>query len=461
MKSTVLETKTRKELARIARDQGIKGWHEMRKSRLLLVLRRRLAHGGSLALRNGNGHATPRTLPAAVAPARSALMQGSTLSNGHNGHRPTVDELKTKKTLERLGRRTLRELRQLAGRHRINGWRTMRKDRLIRALARRAAQAVTKSLPAPRQPADATDVVPVPMPLHGNNGLHDGRIHRSLFRSGAPTRILASRAQDDYGRSRIVTMVRDPYWLHVYWEITRPAVDRAARALGQHWYSAQPILRLLDVTSEDGSSVSERVLRDIVIHGGVNNWYIDVDRPPCSFRVDIGYQSQGGRFFALARSNVVTTPAAGTESSIDEHWQSVRDESGRVYALSASANPSTQDRELEAILAERGRPIISGSLAHYGSGALGDTRDGFHFQLDAELIVFGSTDPDGKLSLQGEPVELGPDGSFKLRFSMPEGRHIITAVAQTRNGIEERTKILAFERNTKCLEPTVHDGQDA
>ena len=30
------------------------------------------------------------------------------------------------------------------------------------------------------------------------------------------------------------------------------------------------------------------------IHGGVNNWYIDVQNPPKSYQLDIGYLS-GGR----------------------------------------------------------------------------------------------------------------------------------------------------------------------
>jgi hypothetical protein len=87
-------------------------------------------------------------------------------------------------------------------------------------------------------------------------------------------------------------------------------------------------------------------------------------------------------------------------------------------------------------------------------------RKGFHFQLDAELIVYGSTDPSARVTLLGEPVQVRPDGTFTLRFGMPDGRQILPAVAQTYDGIEERTIILAVERNTKELEPMVHDGQD-
>ncbi len=62
------------------------------------------------------------------------------------------------------------------------------------------------------------------------------------------------------------------------------------------------------------------------------------------------------------------------------------------------------------------------------------------------------------MTLQGEPVKLRPDGTFTMRFSLPDGRQIIPAVATSPDGAEERTIVLAVERNTKRLEPLIHDG---
>ena len=75
------------------------------------------------------------------------------------------------------------------------------------------------------------------------------------------------------------------------------------------------------------------------------------------------------------------------------------------------------------------------------------------FQLEAELIDYGTTHPDAAVSLQGEAVDLRKDGSFTMRYSLPEGRQIIPAVAVSRDGSQELTVILAVERNTKHLEP--------
>ena len=60
------------------------------------------------------------------------------------------------------------------------------------------------------------------------------------------------------------------------------------------------------------------VARDIPIHGGVNNWYIDVDEPPSRFRVLVGYAIPGGEFYTLCRSNVVETPSPGQCERLDE-----------------------------------------------------------------------------------------------------------------------------------------------
>ncbi len=102
------------------------------------------------------------------------------------------------------------------------------------------------------------------------------------------------------------------------------------------------------------------------------------------------------------------------------------------------------------------------NFSSLGTGALqgANCSRHFHFEIDAELIVYGTTEPNAKVTLQGEPVKLRPDGSFSVRFSLPDNRQIIPAVASSPDGVEERTIVLAVERNTKELEPMIHDGNE-
>src|SRR5581483_11721331 len=269
-----------------------------------------------------------------------------------------------------------------------------------------------------------------------------------------------------YGKDRIVLMVRDPYWLHVYWELTHQAVQRAEAALGQDWHGSKPILRLFDVSASETTSTSETPVRDIDIHGGCNNWYIEVNNPPKSFRVDVGYLSKRGQFFVIARSNVVATPRAGVSDRLDENWADFDPAAAdRIFAMSGGFDPipAASSLELKELFEERRRrPMGSPAVTSFGSGALvpGKMRK-FWFQLDAELIVYGATEPNAKVTLQGEPVKLRPDGTFTMRFSLPDGRQIIPAVASSADGVEERTIVLAVERNTKRLEPMIHDINEA
>src|SRR6476646_566342 len=259
-------------------------------------------------------------------------------------------------------------------------------------------------------------------------------------------------------------MVRDPYWLHCYWELTRHAIQRAEAALGQEWHTAKPILRLLDVSSHDTSTASEAIVRDVEIHGGCNNWYIDVTEPPRSFRVDIGYLARSGRFYVLARSNVVSTPRAGVSDVIDENWSDIDPKKAdRIYAMSGGFDPTASSLELKQLFEERlRRPLGSPAVTSFGSGGLLPAGKGrkFWFQIDVVLIVYAATEPNARVTLQGEPVKLRNDGTFTMRFSLPDSRQIIPAVATSPDGIEERTIVLAVERNTKQLEPMIHGDNE-
>lgn len=371
---------------------------------------------------------------------------------------------------EKLQGYSKKELAELAKKKGIARSQEMRKDELIQALTRakgkkKAAKPAARTAAASKKlPVRSRPQLAVARNTNGNGTSAEEQVERSKFDVGVPTKDLSARVPKDlptgYGKDRIVVMVRDPYWLHTYWELTHGAIQRAEAALGQQWHGAKPILRLLDVSSQDRTGVTESVVRDIDIHGGCNNWYLDVANPPRSFRIDIGYLAKNGQFYVLARSNVVSTPRAGISDLIDENWADIdAKKADRIYAMSGGFDPTASSLELKQLFEERlRRPMGSPAVTSFGSGALqyGKQRS-FWFQLDAELIVYGATEPNARVTLQGEPVKLRPDGTFTMRFSLPDSRQIIPAVAASADGIEERTIVLAVERNTKELEPMIHE----
>jgi hypothetical protein len=313
----------------------------------------------------------------------------------------------------------------------------IRKPPTLSAVARKGAERTTNGTPmSHRRPIGAT------------------KLTNHLVTRGTRQHLMAGFAKD-----RVVLMVRDPYWLHCYWELTHRAIERAEAALGEEWPLARPILRLFDIEAAGKMGAPESINCDIEIHGGCNSWYISVTRPPRSYHVDIGYRAPSGRFYSLARSNVVTTPRAGVNASIDENWADldVR-QAERICAMSAGYDPTAGSAALRELFEERlRRPLGVPSAGEFGAGAGPHGKRQFHFHVDAELLVYGSTEPTARVTLQGEPIKLRPDGSFTIRYRFADSRQVIPAIAASADGVEERTVILAVERNIKELEPLVRD----
>jgi hypothetical protein len=257
---------------------------------------------------------------------------------------------------------------------------------------------------------------------------------------------------------RVVLMVRDAFWLQANWKLARGSVQRAQSAMAQMWHTAVPTLRVYEVEVDNETTAAESVVNDIRIHGGVNNWYITVEKPPQSFRVEIGYLSTDGRFFSLARSNIVTTPPPGASDTLDKNWNDIAQDYERVYALSGGYSADHSSDELQSLFEERlRRPMGSPTLTTFGIGAERGSlknRD-FTFELDVEIIIYGATKPNSHVTLAGEPVRVRPDGTFTVRLSLPNRRQVLPVVAHSADGVEQRTIVLAVERNTKTMEPVV------
>ena len=79
----------------------------------------------------------------------------------------------------------------------------------------------------------------------------------------------------------------------------------------------------------------------------------------------------------------------------------------------------------------------------------------FWFNIQAELIVYGATEPDAQVTVGGNKIALRPDGTFTLRFSLPDGIYEVIARAVSKDGSDRRKVSLEFSRKTKSLEGEV------
>ena len=373
-----------------------------------------------------------------------------------------------------LKEKPVRDLARLAKQHGVAGWHAMRKDQLIKALVNKAKMALASE--TRRSPARPGGALAVRVKLAAVPAVTAAAVARSaeVTRRITEARERIAKAKNlatppEGGRSkrpardRMVLMVRGPHWLHAFWEVGPRSIDRAQSALGQEWHGARPVLRVLRIESGLQGSPSEQVVREIRVHGGVKNWFIDIQES-LRCRVELGYLTSTGRFHSLVRSNAVSTPAASQCDTLDSHWGEIVDDCDRIYAMSGGFSVENNSTELQELFEERlrrpmGPPAVTRSLPT-AEKENEDSEVGFQLEVDAELIVYGATRPDAYVTLQGEPVKVQPDGTFRVRVDMPNKRQVLPIVASVPNGGGRQTVVMAIERNTKSMEPHGRDMRD-
>jgi hypothetical protein len=94
-------------------------------------------------------------------------------------------------------------------------------------------------------------------------------------------------------------------------------------------------------------------------------------------------------------------------------------------------------------------PGLSSPTSPFGGG--GEKSKGFWFNVNAELIIYGATEPDAKVTLGGHDIKLRSDGTFSYRFALPDGNYDLPAVAVSASGDDARAADLKFSRATQYL----------
>jgi len=72
----------------------------------------------------------------------------------------------------------------------------------------------------------------------------------------------------------------------------------------------------------------------------------------------------------------------------------------------------------------------------------------FWLVADAELIVYGATEPDATVTIGGRPIKLNPDGTFRFQMSFQDGVIDYPILAVAADGVQTRSVHMNFERQT-------------
>ncbi|MGI0491047.1 DUF4912 domain-containing protein [Alkalinema pantanalense CENA528] len=386
-----------------------------------------------------------------------------------------------------LSEMTLRQLRRVASAVGVSRYSRMRKDQLLTAIvARQGSEEAT--IEASKYGLQAAAVESIEMPL-ADLTLAD--VDEAL-----------SDLPGGYGESRIVLLPRDPQWAYAYWDIPNEHKDELRREGGQ-----QLALRLYDVTDINVNYQAPHSLQEYSCDELSREWYLPVPVSDRDYVVEIGYRAWDGRWLSLARSAAVRIPPVYPSDWIEDHFLTIsweEDLAGKTFtelvppSKKAAAMATAQGgvgthAEMFGLAGDVEAMRVAGSL--YGSmqhipgsvaGSIqhieslssyvfpsgvgmwaiptvsGLTMSGAGFSAsaapprprkfwliaDAELIVYGATEPDATVYVDGKPIKLNSDGTFRFQMSFQDGVLNFPIFAVAADGEQNRAIHMNFERQT-------------
>ncbi|MBD1916289.1 MULTISPECIES: DUF4912 domain-containing protein [Cyanophyceae] len=81
----------------------------------------------------------------------------------------------------------------------------------------------------------------------------------------------------------------------------------------------------------------------------------------------------------------------------------------------------------------------------------------FWLVADAELIVYGATEPDATVTIGGQPIKLNSDGTFRFQMSFQDGNIDYPIMAVAADGEQTRAIHMTFDRATPSRRTNTKD----
>ncbi|HEY9596470.1 MAG TPA: DUF4912 domain-containing protein [Cyanophyceae cyanobacterium] len=388
---------------------------------------------------------------------------------------------------------TLRQLRRVASEYGVSRYSRMRKAQLLAEI--QTIQRTKISTISPSRVVEA-----------------QSEVEAAKFELGQEDRTGGTLASVDeglndlpggYGESRIVLMPRDPQWSYAYWDIPNDHKEELRRQGGQ-----QLALRIYDVTDIDINYQAPHSVQEYPCDELAREWYLPMPVSDRDYAVDIGYRCADGRWLVLARSAPVRVPPVYPSDWIEDQFITVNWEeelrgktvyklippSQRMATAQGAATGNAIYDEIfgmaQGAEAQRVAGSLFGSMQHVpgsmvpsqavssyifpsgvgmwavptvsgltmsgvGMSGAGFSASGipmrprqFWLVADAELIVYGATEPDATVTIGGRPIKLNPDGTFRFQMSFQDGLIDYPIMAVASDGVQTRSIHMKFNRET-------------
>jgi hypothetical protein len=306
-----------------------------------------------------------------------------------------------------------------------------------------------------------------------------------------------------YGTQKLLLTARDPHWLYAHWDLTREQL----RALNAQSVDHHLVLRIH--VDEVGDQVHTEVhvhpesrnwfvhvgrggTRYVAVLGYYTPWRdwetVAVSQPtltpPDALSSDTSVQFATipldlpfeqlvalvkravGEQIPLAEA-LLQLRAAGCEDlpepeslSVPERWTPQQEQAlARLISLDAVRRVWIGSLEITELVRRQLSQQVSslgavptspvGAVSSISSPFGGAGRaPGFWFNVNAELVVYGATEPDATVRIGERTIQLRRDGSFSYRFALPDGNYGLPITATAADGHDQRDADLRFSRAT-------------
>jgi len=262
---------------------------------------------------------------------------------------------------------------------------------------------------------------------------------------------------EGYGTTEAALLPRDPNWMFIYWEITENSMKNLRRDHGDDVLKkGRQVIRVYDVSGvSDGSQPSKYF--DIPVMFEAKSWYVNVQDCGRAYCCEVGLAMQDGSFIGLVKTNTVNLPGGRVSDVTDEKWMAVTADFDKLLQLSGVEYIGKGSGEVAKSLAQRWEMLravfsraSSWGVSSMSSQALqrpGEQKP-FWLVADCELILYGATEPDAFVTVSGRRVNLNPDGTFSMRFALPDGAVDLPIKALSKDETDSREIDIKVTRAT-------------
>ncbi len=284
-------------------------------------------------------------------------------------------------------------------------------------------------------------------------------------------------------KTKVVFLPRDPEWAYVFWQISEGDREKA-QSLG----ASKLCLRLFDASGNGEGKLNQGTLREITVDSYSTEWYLPIPLADKDYQVELGYK-YGFKWMSLAFSSTSHVPgshpseqildkfvpfnldsSSNTPSAIENpRGKEVNGLHERLYQA-ATSYPTRRKIGSEEFMEDKNSTAFNSDLTDSGAGqwssGLNESGTGlvknrsFWLVADAELIVYGATDPSAKLTIGEEEVPLAADGTFRLQVPFRDGTQKYEIKATDFSGEQEKSITMKFDRVTPLDDTNAKDNAE-